>query len=146
MVFLRYDIPMGPMQLLYLINTYLLLERKNLFFQNFFHPFKFLWKIRIEMYLSNFDASIICTTSKGKVQCLFLSFAQSYHIPFQMHIQRSKHAYVSVKRAMYLDTSYCIQRICSASNWCKSKFQSSNSLMSRADNRTQLLLNLSSNI
>ena len=46
------------------------------------------------MYLSNFDASIICTTSKGKVQCLFLSFAQSYHIPFQMHIQRSKQAYV----------------------------------------------------
>ena len=109
MLFLRYNIPMGPMQLLYLINTYLLLERKNLFFQNFFHPFKFLWKIRIEMYLSNFDASIICTTSKGKVQCLFLSFAQSYHIPFQMHIQRSKYACVSVKRAMYLDTSYCIQ-------------------------------------
>ena len=120
--------------------------KEKSFFQIFFHPFKFLWKIRIEMYLSNFDASIICTTSKGKVQCLFLSFAQSYHIPFQMHIQRSKHAYVSVKRAMYLDTSYCIQRICSASNWCKSKFQSSNSLMSRADNRTQLLLNLSSNI
>ena len=53
---------------------------------------------------------------------------------------------ICLKRAMCLDTNYCIQSICSASNWCKSKFQSSNSLMSRADNRTQLLLNLSSNI
>ena len=61
-------------------------------------------------------------------------------------------AYTKIKtclricRTMYLDTTYCIQRVCSASNWCKSKFQSSNSLMSRADNRTQLLLNLSSNV
>ena len=40
MLFLRYDIPMGPMQLLYLINTYLLLERKNLFFPKLLSSFQ----------------------------------------------------------------------------------------------------------